>query len=658
MPSAKPHAAGRRLAACLLAFVAGHVHAGTPSPSSESVRALAELPLDALLDMEVTGASRFAQRRSQSASSVTVLTAADIRTFGWRTLADALTSVKGLMVASDHTYAYLGVRGFFAQGDYNTRILLLIDGNRVNENVYDMAFLGTEFPLDLELVDRIEFIPGQGSAVYGANAVFAVVNVITREVAGNGGLEASLSTGTGHHDIVRVGGTRRLGSDDGALMVSASRTRARGPQVYLAEHDDPPHSDGLAENAFERRESLYLAGHQGPWRASLVHADRTKGVPTFIGFIFNDTRSYFRDAESLLDLRWEDTIAPQTQGHVRWFTGHYDFTGEYATVATPLINREEAIGQWWGLDARLLSTHWRGHTLVAGIEFQKSTRQGVKSFDLDEARTTYWDLMSRSTRVSLYAEDQAALTDALSLTLGARFDHVNGASHEWNPRLALNWRPTPQLVVKAIHGSAYRMANRAETAAMLGRLDHETVRGNELALEWQPDSRSRWSLSWYRNTAKHLIAGGLDTATGIWVYRNIGQLEASGQEIEYERRFASGASLRANTTLQRARDSGELPIAQYAPRRIANALLAVPLASSAWSAGIEVNAASRRGAASGYGVLNLTLSQRVPTRGVSFAVGVRDVFDRRPDDPGNDPVEQPRIAQVGRAWTARMDIRY
>lgn len=655
MPYPNPHAAGKRLAACFLVLVASQAAAAeTAPPSPDNVRALAELPLDALLDMEVTGASRFAQRRSQSASSVTVVTAADIRAFGWRTLAEALTSVKGLMVASDHTYSYLGVRGFFAQGDYNTRVLLLIDGNRVNENVYDMAFLGTEFPLDLELVDRIEFIPGQGSAVYGANAVFGVVNVITRE-ASRTGLEASLSSGTGRHHIVRVGGTHRMG--DGSLIVSASRTRARGPAIYLAERDNPPDSDGVARNDFERRESLYLAGDHGPWRTSLVHADRKKGVPTYVGFAFNDSRSYFRDAESLLDLRWEDEVAPRTSGHVRWFMGHYDFTGEYATDYTPVINREEAIGQWWGLDARLLSAYWRGHTLVAGVEFQKSTRQGVKSFDLDEARTTYWDLMNRSTRTSLYAEDQAALGDALTLTIGARFDHIDGASHEWNPRFALNWRPQPQLVVKAIHGSAYRMANRAETVSTIGKLRSETVRGSELALEWQPGSRSRLSLSWYRNTANHLITGGLDTASGIWYYRNIGQLKASGQELEYEQRFVSGATLRANTTLQRARDSGELPIAQYAPHRIANVLLAMPLGGP-WTAGIDVNAASRRGQAAGYGVLNLTLSQRLGTPGVSFSAGVRDVFDRRPDDPGNDPVAQPRIAQVGRAWTARMDIRY
>jgi outer membrane receptor protein involved in Fe transport len=626
------------------------------APPADKVAALAALPLDTLLDMEVTGASRFAQRRSQSASSVTVITAAEIRAFGWRTLADALTSVKGLQVANDHTYSYLGVRGFFAQGDYNSRVLLLIDGNRINENVYDMAFLGTDFPLDLELVDRIEFIPGQGSAIYGPNALFAVVNVITRE-AERDGLEASLSTGTGHHHIVRLGGTKRL-HNGASIFVSASRTHARGPEVYLAEYDTPPASDGKArDNTYERRESLYLRAEHGPWRASLVHADRTKGVSTYIDFAFNDPRSYYRDVETLLDLGWEREIADETRAQVRWFIGRYTFDGVYALAATPILNAEQATGQWWGFDARLLATRWSGHMVVAGVEFQKAPRQNIKSFDLDPAQTTYWDVQTNSTRTSLYAEDQASLSEALTLTLGARYDHFSNGPGAWNPRLALNWKPTQQLVAKLIHGSAYRLPNRSDLVYSDGGLRSETVKGNEVAVEWQPDSRRRFSFSWFHNSARYLVAGSIDPTTLLWVNRNVGRLTATGQELEYEQRFASGALLRANATFQHARDTGELPIAQYAARRIANVLFALP-AGGRWTLGMDMNAATRRGQAAGYGVFNLTLSQRIEAAGPSFAVGIRDVFDRKPDDPGSDPVLQPRIAQTGRAWTARLDVRF
>ncbi|HEY0820459.1 MAG TPA: TonB-dependent receptor, partial [Rhizobacter sp.] len=563
-------------------------------PPVDKVAALVTLPLDTLLDMEVTGASRFAQRRSQSASSVTVITAAEIRAFGWRTLADALASVKGLTVANDHTYSYLGVRGFFAQGDYNSRVLLLIDGNRINENVYDMAFLGTDFPLDIELVERIEFIPGQGSAIYGANALFGVVNVITRESHQNG-VEGSLSTGTGHNHIVRLGGMRKF-DNGGSLVLSASRTRSRGPEIYLAEHDNPPASDGRAHNTYEQRKSLYLRAEQGPWRASLVHAERLKGASTYIDFAFNDPRSYYHDTETLIDLGWEHEVAEKSQAQLRLFVGRYRFDGEYALTSTPVINREEALGQWWGLDARLLTTRWNGHTLVAGVEFQKAPRQNIKSFDLDPAQTTYWDVQARSSRVSFYAEDQASVSEQVTLTLGARYDHMSNGPSAWNPRLALNWRPTDQFVAKAIHGSAYRLPNRSDLVYSDGNLRSETVKGNELALEWHPDARRRFSFSWFHNAARHLVAGSIDPATLVWVNRNVGRLTAEGVELEAERRFASGALFRANATFQHAHDTGELPIAQYAPRRIGNVLLALPVGGR-WTLGMDLNAASRRGQA-------------------------------------------------------------
>src|SRR4051812_41682626 len=69
---------------------------------------LAGAGLDALLDLEVTGTSKFSLRMSESASSVTVITAEQMRALGHRTLADVLRSVRGVVVSSDRTYNYLG----------------------------------------------------------------------------------------------------------------------------------------------------------------------------------------------------------------------------------------------------------------------------------------------------------------------------------------------------------------------------------------------------------------------------------------------------------------------------------------------------------------------------------------------------------------------
>ena len=118
------------------------------------------------------------------------------RAHGWRTLGEALDSLPGLYVSETGLYAYLGARGELGAGDYNTRFLLLVNGHRINDPVYSQSPVGAEFPLDMSLVERIEYAPGPGSAVYGSNAFFGVINVLTRDAAdfGDGELRAGIAS--------------------------------------------------------------------------------------------------------------------------------------------------------------------------------------------------------------------------------------------------------------------------------------------------------------------------------------------------------------------------------------------------------------------------------------------------------------------------------
>ena len=78
----------------------------------------------------------------------------------------------------------LGAIGCINRKDFNSRILVLIDGRRTNENVYDQAFIDAAFALDVEAIERVEFVAGPGSSLYGNNAMLGVVNVVTRQASG------------------------------------------------------------------------------------------------------------------------------------------------------------------------------------------------------------------------------------------------------------------------------------------------------------------------------------------------------------------------------------------------------------------------------------------------------------------------------------------
>jgi len=635
--------------ALLLAALAAPATAAT-APHQD----LAALPLDALLDLEVTGASRFAQRMSDSAASVTVITADEIRALGWRTLGQALRSVRGVMVTSDRIYDYIGVRGFFSAGDYNTRVLLLIDGNRVNDALYDQAYIGSEFPLDLALVERIEFVPGQGSAVYGANALFGVVNVITRAPSAQHSAAAGASVGSGGQRELRALARRELG--DGTLLLAASRQLARGHDV-----EDP--AQGVSRGTdYERRNAISLRYDRGPLSASLVHGDRLKGVPLYPGLIFGDPRTRYRDEQTLANLEWRAPIADRTELTARVFAGHYRFTGDFAIdYPPPTINRDVSLGRWWGAEARVFSAAFSGHKLVAGAELQRAPELFQGNFDVDGP--SYLDDHRRGSRFALFAEDQVRLASTLVATVGLRADRVSGHSTQASPRVALNWKPADTLVLKAIHGRAFRPPNAYEAYYQVdgpGGYRHnpaigpERVRGSELALEWLPADELRVAAALFHNRASSLIVLDYDAAADLYEFRNGGALASRGFELELERAWHSGARLRANLTLQRTRSDSALVQAEQFPRRMAKLAAVWPLPAR-WTLGFELQALSRRGAAPGHAVAHAALSRPVLVRGLGVTLGVRNLFDRALVDPGFDTERQPLMPLPGREWQLALD---
>ncbi len=161
----------------------------------ESVPDLSEATLEQLGNVKVYSASKHLQAASEAPSSVTVITADEIQKYGYRTLADILKTVPGFFVTNDRNYSSVGVRGFARPGDFNTRVLLLVDGHRLNDNVYDEAMIGTEFPINIDLIQRMEVIRGPVSSLYGSNALFAVINIITKRGRNINGLELSADAG-------------------------------------------------------------------------------------------------------------------------------------------------------------------------------------------------------------------------------------------------------------------------------------------------------------------------------------------------------------------------------------------------------------------------------------------------------------------------------
>ncbi len=94
-------------------------------------------------------------------------------------------------------YETMGVRGFSLPGDYSSHLLVMVNGHNMADNVFDyMLYFGNDFPIDMNLIKQIEIIRGPSSALYGSNAIFATVNIITKSPDEAGPLALTADTGS------------------------------------------------------------------------------------------------------------------------------------------------------------------------------------------------------------------------------------------------------------------------------------------------------------------------------------------------------------------------------------------------------------------------------------------------------------------------------
>lgn len=630
------------------------------------VQDIANLSLESLLDLQVTGASRQAQRMSEAAASVSVITREELRALGYRHIADALRSLRGLSVAYDRSYTYLGVRGFYAPSDYNTRVLLLVDGNRVNDIVFDQGFIGHEAPLDIDQVERIEFIPGQGAAVYGANALFGVINVVTRAPT-TPGSSAALRIGSGgEREVMATWQRGEPNQPSGvAWLIAASRRVHPGVGVVVPNAAAAGFAgDVVAGIDHEQLSRVRFAVQGEHWRANVLHAARGKGYGAPEGLVLGDPRSVNRDTQTLADATWQQAWGTHGHWQARVFAVQYRYQGDFVVDYPPVtLNRDDASGRWWGAEARLATSYFAGHALQFGLELQRSGKVAQTNRDLEGDHMVYLDTQTRRHRLGVYAEDRIELGRDWSATLGLRADHASTHDVVVNPRLALIWRPNETLVLKLVHGSAFRPPTAFESDYVYGGSDGyvrnpalkpEKVRGQELIAEWQARRDVRVTLAAYQTLAQQLMVlqpVGPDS----YSFQNTGAAKLRGLEAELQWQGSGGWRARASLSLQRPQFMGSSEFTEQSPRQMAKATVVAPLPDG-WLLGLDAQAQSRRGEAAGHAVVNAHLSRAIAADTWRIGFGLRNLFNRAYADPGAPPESPPSVRQDGRKWSLQVTM--
>lgn len=666
-------AEGPILRAVLLVWWASLGPPASPAAASPSSSDLTAVSLQELMQVRVYTASKWDQEGREAPSSVSVVTAEEIKQYGDRTLADLLRRVRSFYVTYDRNYSYLGVRGFARPGDYNTRILLLVDGCRINDNIYDQAPLGTEFPLDVDLIDRVEIVRGPGSSLYGSNAFFGVINVFTKREADSGGQEAAVEAASFHTFKSRFSYSQ-LYPNGLDLTLSGSQYTSQGPgRLYFPEFDDPATSNGVVKDADEdRSRSLFGRASQGPFTVWGIYHSRKKGIPTAPwGTVFGDPRTESIDTYSHLDVGYKNSFRDlEVSGRLSWH--RYDYRGRYAYDVSE--NGDPAIafscdaveGGWWGGEMQF-TRQGQGQQWVGGWEYRRNFRQDQKNYDRE---AIYLDERQDSESWAYYLQGELKSREGWHINVGGRYDHYSTFGGTFNPRLALIYHPDKESSLKLLYGRAFRAPNVYElyyqdnvSQKANPSLRPETIQTYELAYE-RPLSGYRYlTVSAFYNSIERLIDQRTDPADGLIVFENLGRVRTQGLEFEVVGRCHGGRRGRFSYTFQESQDRLTGRRLTNSPRHLARINLTAPLLDGKLSLGLEMHLMSRRkvlagGETGGFGVTHLTLLSRDLWPGGEVSASIYNLFDQDFADPASQEHLQKVIPQDGRTFRLKLTHRF
>jgi outer membrane receptor for ferrienterochelin and colicins len=576
---------------------AAAVLAGTASArADESTTDLQSL----LSETVVVGASKSAEKGSTAPAVTTTLTAEDMRTYGIRTIDEAIDFLSlGAVTSNPWRSPEVGSRGVLVNNDQGNHFLLLVDGHAVNEALFGAARFGRGAGIPMEIVDRIEIILGPGSVLYGSSAMLGVVNVVTKQARDFAGTHVILETEVAPSIRASAGS----GYEFDLLRERASVTfqleyfRQSGPAFDVGRQDQGMNSIDLLPWAFKPGE------HTGLWGGSATNARNTEvpsGIFTFRlknfelrlhgkifkraalfnhDFIwpdsdFDDPNNYERDRSVFGDARYRIPLSAVAEVQARVYGDSFDYQRfANASAAGPTCPFSVRTCRKVGSGA----SRWAGSEISASFDWLKNgslvTLIGVDGrLRFVASQVDVWDagtgraiantdslLRVHDEVIGAYAQQTWSPATWINLNGGARLDVDQRFGSRVSPRFAASFPLWQGGTLKGIYSEAFRApswhesASAVETQLPADNLRPETVRSVEGAIDQRLGShRLLFGVfrSWWRDLVElHVLndeevrQGQLARLLPIFVstsatqYRNVSSIENYGFNAGYEGTF-------------------------------------------------------------------------------------------------------------------------
>lgn len=391
--------------------------AQTPPPD------LSEVSIEDLMRIEITSAARKEQRAGDVAAAVFVITRDDIRRSGMTNIPDLLRLAPGVQVAQINANKWaVSVRGFNSL--YANKLLVLVDGRSVYNRLFSGVYWDVE-DLMIDDIDRIEVIRGPGAAIWGANAVNGVINIVTKPtVDTKGGLFRAEGGRSGTQGAVRYGGT--LGTASYRLY---AQWTGRDESLIAA--------DTRAADASQSVTTGFRAdgtARPGAWLLEgAVTIGRARGLWPNL------------DPRTAADQPIANVVSDMRGGHLlsRWTHTRAGGASLQVQSSIDLERREEPPGdydrQTFDIDTQYHAALGARHDLVvgAGYRFSSDTFAGHVGFSLTPSANT-------ASLVTAFVQDEIAFLDKrLAVLLGSQVQYDSDAGAGVQPTARVIWKGLP-----------------------------------------------------------------------------------------------------------------------------------------------------------------------------------------------------------------------
>ncbi|UZE96037.1 TonB-dependent receptor plug domain-containing protein [Alkalimarinus alittae] len=518
----------------------------------------------------VTTATKTLENIRKSGATVSVITASELKNMGARNLMDALKRLPGIGVSQFNMgISSVEVRG--VKTNFSEKVLYLINGHPTNNNLVNGGGQTSYNNFIVDDIERVEVVRGPGSALYGANAFVAVINIITKDASDINGTELTVGAGSDETHKLNV----QFGDTFDQLDVSVNLNVLDTDGINGHVESDAIGQSGTTDFWQQRYELGFQLGY-GDYSLQGKYLKRQSGSYLGANNVLNDgTEQEYVDY--FFELGYRRALSSQLTFISKLYFDHFQFDNLWEivpkgytdtsgfTYPDGLFLRSPIKHDKTGVDAQLEFQLNSQHKLLGGVTAEHQSQYNVELWTnfgsgpmKDISSTTNWNGSHNRDIYAAYVQDIWDMGENLRLIAGARYDHYSDFGSSFNPRLSFTWGFIEHYNFIATYGSAFR----APTFGELYNINNPSIIGNpdvepeeietfELGINGDITKRTSLRATWFRNDITNLI-GPTPTPSGAAVSEsgNVGRLRVDGIEFEISSRLRDGSSVALNYTYQ------------------------------------------------------------------------------------------------------------